>query len=207
MNRRQMLVAMGLMAAGTPLLAAPGSGSSNGKKLPFYNILDFGAISDGKTLNTTFINNAIDACTSAGGGMIYVPPGNYLTGTVILKSNVTLYLEAGATLLGSQNIRDYLPQPQSQKPTQEQSGSSFVNDLRDAGGFHLVFARDAENVGLAGFGTIDGQGSVFWAPNGRTPPKLEDLWRDTIAHGWKPLPPRPSPIVEFYNCTNLHIDR
>jgi hypothetical protein len=205
MNRRQMLVAMGLMAAGSPLLAAPASGASNGKKIQFFNILDFGAIGDGQTLNTTFINDAIDACTSAGGGMVYVPPGNYLTGTVILKSNVTFYLEAGATLLGSQNIHDYRPQPQSQKPTQ-QNNSSFVNDLRDAGGFHLVFARDAENVSLAGLGTIDGQGSVFWAQNGRTPPKPEDLWNDTIAHGWKPLPPRPSPMVEFYNCKNLHIE-
>jgi hypothetical protein len=206
MNRRQMLVAMGLMAAGSPLLAGPASGGNNGKKLPFFNILDFGAIGDGNTLNTTFINNAIDACTSAGGGMVYMPPGNYLTGTIILKSNVTLYLEAGATLLGSKNIRDYIPQQQSQKPEAGQGGASFVNDLRDAGAFHLVFARDAENIGLAGLGTIDGQGTVFWGPSGRTPVKPEDLWRETVARGWKPLPPRPSPMLEFYNCKNLHIE-
>jgi polygalacturonase len=201
-----MLVAMGIVAAGSPLLAAPTVGGSKGKKFQFFNILDFGAVGDGKTLNTTFINSAIEACTSAGGGMVYVPPGNFLTGTVILKSNVTLYLEAGATLLGSKNIRDYVPQTQSQDPDAAQGVSAFTEDLRDAGAFHLIFARDAENVGLAGLGTIDGQGSVFWAPNGRPPTKPEDLWRETIGHDWKPLPPRPSPMVEFYNCRNLHIE-
>lgn len=207
MNRREMLAAMGIVAAGTPLFAAPTpEGREGTSRVRIFDVTQFGAIADGKTLNTVSLNKAIDACNAAGGGMVYVPPGNYLTGTLILKSNVTLYLEAGATLLGSQNIHDYLPQSQSQKPTREQTDTSFVNDLRDAGGFHLVFARDAENIGLAGLGTIDGQGAIFWAPNGRTPSKPEDLWRDVVANGRKPLPPRPSPMVEFYNCKNLHIE-
>ena len=187
-----MLVAMGMMAAGSPLLAAPGTEMMSGRKFQIFNILDFGAIGDGKTLNTAFINNAINACASAGGGMVYVPPGVYLSGTVILKSNVTLYLEAGATLLGSTNIADY-------------SASAGPPAEADANQKHLVFARDAENVGLAGLGTIDGQGPAYWAPNGRTPPPPEDGWRDTIAHGWKHSR-RPSPMVEFYNCKNLRIE-
>lgn len=192
MNRRQMLMAMGLMAAGSPLLAAPTPETRTGQKFPIFNILDFGAIGDGKTLNTTFINNAISACTAAGGGMVYIPPGVYLSGTVLLKSNVTLYLEAGATLLGSTNLSDY-------------SVSAGPPPDGDANQKHLVCARDAENVGLAGLGKIDGQGPAFWAPNGRAPLPPEDAWRDTIAHGWKHLP-RPSPMVEFYNCRNLRIE-
>jgi hypothetical protein len=189
-NRRQMLVAMGLMAAGSPLLAAPDI--KNGQKFQIFSILDFGAIGDGKTLNTASINNAIDACASAGGGMVYMPPGVYLSGTVVLKSNVTLYLEAGATLLGSTSLADYSARP---GPSPD----------ADANQKHLVFARDAENVGLAGLGTIDGQGPAYWAPTGRTPPPPEDAWRDVIAYDWKHLP-RPSPMVEFYNCKNLRIE-
>jgi len=185
-----MLVAMGLMAAGSPLLAAPDI--KNGQKFQIFSILDFGAIGDGKTLNTASINNAIDACASAGGGMVYMPPGVYLSGTVVLKSNVTLYLEAGATLLGSTSLADYSARP---GPSPD----------ADANQKHLVFARDAENVGLAGLGTIDGQGPAYWAPTGRTPPPPEDAWRDVIAYDWKHLP-RPSPMVEFYNCKNLRIE-
>jgi hypothetical protein len=206
MNRREMLVAMGLVAAGTPLFAAPVNAKNGTAHSWFFNIMDFGAAGDGKTLDSGAINKAIDACNSADGGLVYVPPGTYLCGMVILKSNVTLYLEAGATLLGSKNIRDYPPQQQSQNPNAAQGDSVFLTDLRDAGSFHLIFARDAENVGLAGPGKIDGQGSAFWAQTGRAEPKPEDLWRDTIAHGWKALPPRPSPMLEFYNCKNLHID-
>jgi polygalacturonase len=96
-----MLVAMGLMAAATPVFAAP-TGTKNGKIHPqIFGVMDFGATADGVTLDSTSINKAINACNSAGGGTMYVPPGIYLCGTVVLKSNVTLYLEAGATLPSS----------------------------------------------------------------------------------------------------------
>lgn len=205
MNRRKMLAAMGLVAAGTPLFAAPAVAKGGNPHSRIFDVMESGAIGDGTTLDSPSINKAIDTCTAAGGGTVYVPPGTYLCGTVILKSNVTLYLEAGATLLGSKNIRDYLPQRQTQNPDAAQD-NTFVNDLRDAGAFHLIFARDAENVRLAGLGKIDGQGYAFWTQTGRDEPKPEDLWRDTIAHGWKAVPPRPSPMLEFYNCKNLHID-
>ncbi len=206
MNRREMLAAMGMMAAGSPLFGAPLSGTRDVKNVSrVFNVKDFGATGDGNTLDTASINRTVDACADAGGGLVYLPPGTYLSGTVILKSNATLYIEAGATLLGSKNIRDYLSQPQSQNSNAVQD-HSFVNDLRDAGAYHLVFARDAENVGVTGLGTIDGQGSAFWTQNGRVSPPPEDAWRDTIAHGWKALPPRPSPMLEFYNCKNLHIE-
>jgi len=205
MNRREMIASIGLMAAGGSLLGAPVPAAKEAKSgARIFDVKEFGATGGGVTLDTAPINKAIDACNAAGGGVVYVPPGIYLSGTVILKSNVTLYLEAGATLLGSKNISDYPPQPQSLKAGQ--NNSAFEKDLRDAASYHLIFARDAENVGLAGLGRIDGQGSAFWVPSGRVQPQPEDAWKDVIAYDWKPNPPRPSPMLEFYNCKNLHIE-
>lgn len=63
-----------------------------------YNILDFGAKPDGTTLNTQAINNAVNKCFENGGGTVLVPAGTYVTGTIVLKSNVKLHLKAGAVL-------------------------------------------------------------------------------------------------------------
>lgn len=187
---------MGLMAAGSPLLAAPTAASANPKPTASplnYNPRDYGATGDGTALDTAAINRAIDACHAAGGGVVYLGPGTYLSGTVILQSNVTLYLEAGAILLGSKNIADYAPQ----------AGPPAGGD---AGQNHLIFARDAENVGLAGPGRIDGQGPAFWTQRtDHKPLPPEEAWRDNIAHNWTKLD-RPSPMLEFYNCKNLRIE-
>ena len=183
---------MGLMAAGSPLLAA-GTAAKPAPTPLIYIPWDYGAKGDGTTLDTAAINRAIDACHAGGGGMVYLGPGTYLCGTVILKSNVTLYLEAGAILLGSKNIADYSPQ----------SGPAAGGD---AGQNHLIFARDAENVGLAGPGRIDGQGPAFWTQRtDHKPLPPEEGWRDNIAHNWTKLD-RPSPMLEFYNCKNLRIE-
>lgn len=69
-----------------------------------YDVTAYGARGDGDTLDTAPINRAIGQCHAAGGGIVYLPPGRFLTGTVVLQSNVCLYLEAGATLLGSNNL-------------------------------------------------------------------------------------------------------
>jgi len=190
-NRRDLL-ATGLLAAGgfwsLPAMAQDqGHGASR-----LFNVRSFGAVGDGKALDTVSLNAAIDACHAAGGGVVYLPPGTYLSGTVVLKSNVTFYLEACATLLGSTNLADYaLHQGPPRKG--------------DANQKHLVFARDAENVALAGPGRIDGQGSAFLAPSGRVVPPPDESWRDVATYDWKPLD-RASPLVEFYNCKNLRIE-
>src|SRR5271170_287124 len=193
MNRREMIASIGLMAAGGSLLGAPVPAAKEAKSgARIFDVKEFGATGGGVTLDTAPINKAIDACNAAGGGVVYVPPGIYLSGTIVLKSNVTLYLEAGATLLGSKKLSDYLPQ----------AGMPPKGDTNQK---HLVFARDAENVGLAGLGKIDGQGQSFWTPSGRIQLPPEDGWRDVIAYDWKPLP-RPSPMLEFYNCKNVRIE-
>ena len=71
-----------------------------------YYATDFGVIADGKTLNTNSIQKGIDFVNKLGGGRLVFTAGNYLTGSIYLKSNVTLHLEEGATLLGSTNPWD-----------------------------------------------------------------------------------------------------
>ena len=110
-----------------------------------------GAKRDGKTLNTTLINNTINRLNAKGGGTLFFPAGKYLTGAIKLKSNITIELEAGSTLLFSDNFDDYLP---------------FV-EMRHEGILMksfcpLIYAVDAENITIKGEGTIDGQGKKWW---------------------------------------------
>ena len=72
-----------------------------------FDVRDFGAKGDGVTLNTVAIQKAIDACAEQGGGRVLVENGTYMTGTVILYSNVNLHIEANAVLLGSPDCADY----------------------------------------------------------------------------------------------------
>jgi polygalacturonase len=158
------------------------------------NILEFGAKPDGKTLNTTAIQRAIDEVFQAGGGLVYAPPGVFLVGGLELKSRVTLYLEAGCVLLGSTSIDDYAYRP-------------GVGVWGDANGHHVIFARDADDVTLCGSGTIDGQGSAYWQNVHRPPTAAEDLWQDCVAFDYKPIDNhRPSPMLEFAMCRNLKIN-
>jgi len=104
-----------------------------------------GVIGDGTTLNTDTIQKAIDGCSATGGGVIRFPAGRYLTGTIRIKSNVTLRLEKDATLLGSTEARDY------------RNLDPFVDGSGNPLGHALIVAMDAENVGIEGKGTVDGQ--------------------------------------------------
>ena len=110
-----------------------------------------GANTAGTTLNTELINKTIATLNVNGGGTLFFPAGTYLTGAIKLKSNITLELEAGATLLFSDNFDDYLP---------------FV-EMRHEGimmkSFSpLLYATDAENITIKGEGKIDGQGRKWW---------------------------------------------
>jgi hypothetical protein len=207
-NRRRLLGAAGLMAMGGMISRLPasaqeiGKGPGKGPVLGCFDVKNYGATGNGSVLDSAAINRAIDDCHALGGGLVFVPPGTYLCGTVVLKSNITLYLEAGATLLGSKNLADYTPQSLSPNPSEK---TVFTHDIRDTSELHLVFARDAENIGLGGPGKIDGQGSAYWQPSGRAKRPAEDGWRDVIAFDWK-AGRRPSPMLEFYNCRNLRIE-
>jgi polygalacturonase len=112
-----------------------------------FSVTQYGATGRGKTNDTVSIQQAINEASQAGGGTVFFPPGNYLTGTLFLKSQVTLYLEAGATLWGSKKKEDY------------QRTATKGPDLGDG---YLLYGKDLENVTIEGRGTIDGQGQAFW---------------------------------------------
>jgi polygalacturonase len=110
-----------------------------------------GANASGLKMNTGLINATISKLNTNGGGTLYFPAGKYLTGAIRLKSNITIELEAGATLLFSENFDDYLP---------------FV-EMRHEGimmkSFNpLIYAVDAENITIKGEGKLDGQGKKWW---------------------------------------------
>lgn len=207
LNRRQLLSKAGIIALGSSALALPAIAQQKSDKggISFFNIHDFGALGDGSQLTSAAINRAIDACHAHGGGTVYVPPGIYLCGTVELKSNVTLYLEAGATLLGSQKLTDYTPHPYSQTDDSSVRPKIFERDAQDTSPYHLIFARDAENIALIGPGQLDGQGPAYWVPSEKKTLPLEDAWQEVATHAWKTIP-RPSPMLEFYNCKHLRIE-
>jgi polygalacturonase len=109
-----------------------------------YNVLDYGAVPDGRTMNTDAIQKAVDDCNRDGGGTVIFPAGTYLTGTIALKDNVFLEFTPGSKLLGSNKIDDY---PQNM-PEERLSKA-------------LIWAMDVENTGIKGSGTIDGQAKYF----------------------------------------------
>lgn len=106
-------------------------------------------IADGKTLNTTVLQNAIDRLSRKGGGKLIISKGVYLTGAIQLKSGVELHLERGAVLLGSTNPDDYY---------QLKVGGDGDVVRKDNSKYALVLAQGARNIALTGEGVIDGQG-------------------------------------------------
>ncbi|MEW6235358.1 MAG: glycosyl hydrolase family 28 protein, partial [Candidatus Omnitrophota bacterium] len=117
---------------------------------PFYNILDYGAVADGKTLNTQAIQSAIDDAAQAGGGVVLIPAGSFLTGAIFMKSRLTLHLQSGAALLGSKDIVDYAT-------TIPQIRSYTDNYVKQS----LIYGENLEDIAITGRGTIDGQGAAF----------------------------------------------
>ena len=114
-----------------------------------FNIKNFGAIEAGSQNCAAAIQKTIDACALAGGGKIYFPAGKYLTSTFFLKSNVFLYLEAGAEILASRNPTDY---------TQSKGIYSTETDVPC-----LIMADKLENIGFEGPGKINGQAEHEWS--------------------------------------------
>lgn len=114
-----------------------------------YNIKNFGAVADGRTLNTEKIQAAIDKASGDGGGQVIIPEGKFVTGTIVLKQGVDLHLNPNAVLLGSTNPYDY----------------PFMNEVLIKGSVKegesigaLIGARSADHIAITGQGTIDGQG-------------------------------------------------
>jgi hypothetical protein len=124
-----------------------------------FDVREFGASGNGVRLETKSLQAAIDACAASGGGTVHFPSGKYLSGTIFMKSNVTLALEAGATLLGSTNLDDY----PSVRPSTVRSYTDYY--VRNS----LIFGEGLERIAITGLGTIDGQGMTFREPYPKRP--------------------------------------
>lgn len=113
-----------------------------------YNILDFGAKSDTSFLSTQAFYKAIAKCSGNGGGKIIIPAGNYKSGTIVLKDNIELHLESGATIFASAEHKDFPRQKQPEYRSQKDPG----------GWYSLIYAEGASDIAVTGKGTIDGVG-------------------------------------------------
>ena len=111
------------------------------------NVVLLGAVGDGETLNTKSIQQAIDSCHLQGGGTVYFPAGEYLSGTIVLKSHVNLHLESGAVLAGSTNLDDY--------PVMISKIRSYTDNYTNKS---LIYAEKAVDIAITGQGMIHGHG-------------------------------------------------
>jgi hypothetical protein len=144
-----------------------------------YNIRDFGAVGDGVTLDTIAVQAAVDACNRDKGGTVLVPAGDFIVGTLELKTNVTLHVAAQGRLLGSSDIQHY------------KAGNGIPPGN---GNVVLLSAANAENITIEGPGTIDGNGVKFFTGKGdMTGPGQNS------AQGYFQRPH----LLIFYRCKNL----
>jgi len=160
-----------LFLAVTPAVAATGANICNPRS--------YGAKGNGVAKDTTAIQRAINACEAKGGGTVVLSPGAYLSGPVVLKSNITLDLKKGATLLGSPDFKDY----------------PKITEFRAPGRQALVSATDASHVSIIGSGTINGNGSGWW----------KAFLKHLVAEGRNTHFTRPRLIV-FDHCDHVLIE-
>ncbi len=138
-----------------------------------FNIKAFGAVGDGIKIETGALQAAIDKCHAVGGGMVRIPAGRYQLGTVVLKSHVTLSLDFGAYLLGSQDLKDY--------PTEH------LRPAREGEAHCLFYAEDAVDIRFEGLGEIDGRGK-------------REVWPRKAGPGGRDLRPR---LIRMENCERV----
>jgi hypothetical protein len=173
----------GATLAGSKAIAAPGDTTDKEKTegAKIYNIRDYGAIGDGKTLNTSSIQKAIDACYANKGGTVLIPAGDYICGTIELKSNITLHIAASGKLSGS---------PQREHYT---AGKGVPSGN---GNIVFIYAVNAENVSIEGKGTLNGNGAAFFNGKGdNTGPGQNGVGGNFD---------RPH-LAIFYQCNNLRL--
>lgn len=139
-----------------------------------FDIRDYGAVGNGVAMETEAIQKTIDACHAAGEGVVWVPAGDFQIGTIRLKSNVTLSLDYGASLLGSTDLADY--------PTEG------IDDPREGGPHCLIYAKDATKISIEGLGVIDGRGTH------------ENFPRERVGGRNRGIRPR---LLRMDNCENL----
>ena len=135
-----------LLAPLAALYASPAPGQS------YLNVRDFGAVGDGQALDSPAINKTIEAAAAAGGGMVLVPAGTYLSGSIHLKSNIHLLIDAGAVILGAeQNLNAYDETEPFTGLGYQDGGHCFFHNS-------LIWGENLTNISITGDGMINGGG-------------------------------------------------
>jgi polygalacturonase len=160
-----------------------------------YNVCDYGAKTDGKTLCTKPIQNTIDECARQGGGTVYFPPGAFLSGTLFMKSNVTLRLDMGSTLLGSTNLNDYPPTVQAFR--------SYTDNYTDKS---LIYGEKLQRIAITGNGTIDGQGRPFKGPYKVRPYMIRIIECQNVLVKDVTIQNSPMWVQHYLACDDVRID-
>ncbi len=144
-----------------------------------YNVLDFGAIGDGETLNTKAVQKAIDACAVAGGGRVFFPKGQYVLSSVFLKSNVEIVFDDATEILGSLQLSDYCPDEQVDYPLYQDKSHSY---------FHcsMFIGIDCENIKITGKAKID----------------MRSVWDDENV---RKMTYRGAKCIALKNCKNVEL--
>jgi len=150
--------------------------------MPDLRITDHGARPGGEHLCTESIQATIDAVHAGGGGRVRVAGGTYLTGTIELRSRVTLEIAGDSRLLGSPRLEDY------RRPLQW----GHHNDITP---WHLVQAVEAEEIAITGAGEIAGNGRAFWQSER---PHAWAFWKEKLE--------RVSPMIEFQRCRGVRVE-
>lgn len=161
------------------------------KGADFFNIKSFGAKGDGKTLDTNAINKAIDAASANGGGTVFFPAGTFLSFSIHLKSNITLYLDNGATILAAD--------PATHKGKYDSFEPNEWDKYQDFGHSHwknsLMWGIGIENFAIIGQGRIDGKGLSKRSP-GPQRPRTEGETPTSMKNNVSPLG-ETSPLTEM----------
>ncbi len=169
-----------------------------------FKVEDFGAVGDGVTLNTASLQRAIDRCSAQGGGVVLFTKGEYLTGTIEIKSGVMLEIVQGAKIIGSTNLDDY-PLHVASRQT--------VMDTHMEVHQSLIFAEGAERIGLRGPGEIDFRGQAENFPGKETVAQLPgrpfgmriiDCKKVVVKN--VNLTNSPSWMQDYLNCEDVIID-
>ena len=155
-----------------------------------FNIMDYGAVADGITINTQSIQKTIDACMEQGGGQVIVPKGMFLTGSIYLKKGVELHITEGGVLLGSTKHRDY----KNENPYEW---------------YALIMANAQSNIAITGKGIIDGQGRALaqdviqlWRA-GAFPGS--QVWDEKLREKNRPNERFRPQLILFQECQNIKI--
>jgi polygalacturonase len=145
-----------------------------------YVVSELGAVGDGKTINTVTLQAAIDRCASAGGGVVVIPTGTFLSGALFFKPGVDLHLERGAVLKSTTEKADFPPLYTRWEGIERYWTAAFLNFV------------GVEHVTVDGEGTIDGSGDA-WAGYGQRPRPVFDRKAYEAARAAAAATPLPKP--------------